>query len=134
MALSDTTSSARSRAFVTQFWTFGVPGLFRRVLIGLESGAHALSAKLRASEIGRRRRGVRSCDQHSFCVGDVRGAGERYCERIKKLIGTQELFFEQNHNNTHVGLLDAHDIVAEYFAERQALGARPESTQGRATV
>jgi hypothetical protein len=46
-----------------------------------------------------------------------------YCDGIRSLIGDWGYFFEQNQDNRHAGLLNAQDIVQEYFSSRQMLGA-----------
>jgi hypothetical protein len=60
-----------------------------------------------------------------------------YCEGIKKLIGASGVFFEQNQDNRHIGLLNARDIVREYFPKQEPLGGpglTPHLTQGFATI
>ena len=39
-----------------------------------------------------------------------------YCEGIRQLLGTAGVFFEQNQDNRACNLLNASDIVAEYFS------------------
>jgi hypothetical protein len=51
-----------------------------------------------------------------------------YCDGIRSLIGDWGYFFEQNQDNRHVGLLNAQDIVQEYFSGRQMLGG-PRTAQ-----
>ncbi|MCP5157909.1 MAG: putative sugar O-methyltransferase [Gammaproteobacteria bacterium] len=41
----------------------------------------------------------------------------RYCKGIAKLIGRNGFFFEQNQNNIHCGMLNASDIINEYFVK-----------------
>lgn len=60
-----------------------------------------------------------------------------YCEGIRKLIGTSGLFFEQNQDGRAVGLLNARDIVRDYFTNQELLGGptlTPYLTQGFATM
>jgi SAM-dependent methyltransferase len=57
-----------------------------------------------------------------------------YCEGIKKLIGSSGVFFEQNQDGRHVGLLNARDIVRDYFSKEEPLGGPPYFTQGIATL
>ncbi len=60
-----------------------------------------------------------------------------YCEGIKTLIGASGVFFEQNQDGRHVGLLNARDIVRDYFPNEELLGGpglTPYLTQGFATI
>ncbi len=60
-----------------------------------------------------------------------------YCEGIKILIGDSGVFFEQNQDNRHVGMLNARDIVRDYFPNEELLGGpglKPWLTQGFATI
>jgi SAM-dependent methyltransferase len=60
-----------------------------------------------------------------------------YCEGIKTLIGASGVFFEQNQDGRHVGLLNARDIVREYFSKEELLGGpglTPYLTQGFAAI
>ena len=60
-----------------------------------------------------------------------------YCEGIKVLIGASGVFFEQNQDNRHVGMLNARDIVRDYFSKEELLGGpglTPDLTQGFATI
>jgi hypothetical protein len=38
-----------------------------------------------------------------------------YCERTAELLGEEGIFFEQNHDNRRLGMLDAKTIIAEHF-------------------
>jgi len=60
-----------------------------------------------------------------------------YCEGIKTLIGSSGVFFEQNQDGRTVGLLNARDIVRDYFPREELLGGpgmKPIITQGFATI
>jgi hypothetical protein len=56
-----------------------------------------------------------------------------YCWGINQLLSDQGVFFEQNHNNAHVGWLDAKSVIARHFGRRQELYSRAARslTQGR---
>ena len=41
----------------------------------------------------------------------------RYCQGIKKMIGSNGLFFEQNQDNRSSDMLNASDIIKEYFVK-----------------
>jgi putative sugar O-methyltransferase len=45
-----------------------------------------------------------------------------YCVGIRGLIGDTGAFFEQNQDNTTVGMLNAQQIIAEYFSKQEVLG------------
>jgi putative sugar O-methyltransferase len=60
-----------------------------------------------------------------------------YCEGIRILIGDSGVFFEQNQDNRASGMLNARDIIREYFAKEELLGGpglTPFLTQGWATL
>jgi len=60
-----------------------------------------------------------------------------YCRGIRTLIGASGVFFEQNQDGRHVGLLNARDIVHAYFSREELLGGpglTPYLTQGFATI
>ena len=44
-----------------------------------------------------------------------------YCALIRKCLAPEGSFFEQNQDNRHLGLLNAEDLVAEFFASRRRL-------------
>ena len=53
------------------------------------------------------------------------------------LIGASGVFFEQNQDGRSVGLLNARDIVRDYFPKEELLGGpglTPDLTQGFATI
>jgi hypothetical protein len=53
------------------------------------------------------------------------------------MIGDSGVFFEQNQDNRPVGMLNARDIVREYFTREELLGGpglEPYLTQGFATL
>ena len=45
-----------------------------------------------------------------------------YCVGIRKLVGAHGAFFEQNQDNTTVGMLNAQQIIAEYFPHHEEFG------------
>jgi hypothetical protein len=45
-----------------------------------------------------------------------------YCEGISRLVGRTGIFFEQNQDNRKIGLLNAQDIIADYFPNRISIG------------
>jgi hypothetical protein len=45
-----------------------------------------------------------------------------YAEGIAKLIGNRGMFFEHNHNNKGLGMIDCKDYFPEFFSSRKMLG------------
>jgi hypothetical protein len=56
-----------------------------------------------------------------------------YCWGINQLLSDEGVFFEQNHNNTRVGRLDAKSVIARHFGRRHEVysQAARSPTQGR---
>jgi hypothetical protein len=50
-----------------------------------------------------------------------------YCEGIRELIGDDGVFFEQNQDNRHLGMLFARERIKDYFPHTLALGGPGEA-------
>jgi hypothetical protein len=59
----------------------------------------------------------------------------RYCEGIAWLIDPDGVFFEQNHDNRHLGMLDCKGIVRRHFPARRSIDAcLAAMTEGKADL
>jgi putative sugar O-methyltransferase len=58
---------------------------------------------------------------------------EYYCHGLNQLLSAAGVFFEQNHDNTHIGRLNAKKIIARHFGRQQEVHSRAARalTQGR---
>jgi hypothetical protein len=61
---------------------------------------------------------------------------EYYCHGLDQLLAADGVFFEQNHDNEHVGRLNAKNVIARHFGKRQEIHSRAARslTQGRTHV
>lgn len=57
-----------------------------------------------------------------------------YCEGLKKMMGSEGVFFEQNQDNRHVGLVYANELISRHFSHRREVLLRSDLTQGAATI
>jgi hypothetical protein len=49
-----------------------------------------------------------------------------YCAMLRPALGARGVFFEQNHDNRHLGMLEVSSIIADYFAHCQVIDGRRE--------
>jgi hypothetical protein len=58
-----------------------------------------------------------------------------YCEMLKTCLAPKGFFFEQNQDNTHINLLDAEQIIRDFFPYRRFLSPYVEGrSQGKANL
>lgn len=57
-----------------------------------------------------------------------------YCHGLSAMLAGEGVFFEQNHDNTHVGLMHAREIVKKYFTRHLEMQLENGLTQGGATL
>jgi hypothetical protein len=57
-----------------------------------------------------------------------------YCHGLTQMLAPDGVFFEQNQDNRHLGLLFAPEIIGDYFSQRRRLALPVRLTQGAASI
>jgi hypothetical protein len=59
---------------------------------------------------------------------------DAYCAGLKVMLGDSGVFFEQNHDNRHIGLSYAAEVIARHFCHAREIAPAFKASQGRPTA